>query len=435
MTRCRSYAWSLHTKADRQSVFFCGLPTLQRLKIIPLRSNVHIGGLSGGSSSDLVLGIESSCDDTGAAVVNSSGRILGEALATQAEIHAPWGGVVPKLAQEAHERAIDGVVQRALEDAGVSPSDLSAVAVTIGPGLSLCLKVGVLKARQVAHEAQLPIIPVHHMEAHALVARCCAGPSGAAFPFLCLLVSGGHNLLVVVRGIGDYLQLGSTLDDSIGEAYDKVARLLGLELQPSGGAALELFAREGDPRKFRFPVPLRKRQNCDFSYAGLKTSVRIAIEKEVGEPSAENRQARADIAASFQQTAIRHLAERAQRGAAWAIESYPQIRTFVVAGGVASNSEVRAALQAVAAEAGLELVCPPPRLCTDNGVMVAWAGIERLALGHCNPPPESPVPSDDEWIDLRPRWPLTDEKDSRCAPVLKSSRKKNINRPLFSAEQ
>jgi len=324
------------------------------------------------------------------------------------------------------------VVEKALQEAGITAADLDAVAVTIGPGLSLCLKVGVMKARQMAFQHQIPTVKVHHMEAHALVVR--ASQRGVEFPFLCLLVSGGHNLLLVVRGIGDYLQLGSTLDDAIGEAFDKVARLLGLDANPHGGAALEAIAREGDPEAFRFPVPLKKRQNCDFSYAGLKTSVRLAIEKEVGEPSESNRQTRADIAASFQSVAVRHLSERTARGAQWAKESFPQMKSLVVAGGVARNEDVRGALLRIAEDAGLELVCPPPRLCTDNGVMVAWAGMERLVLlGESEPPPASEEPAEGEWVDLRPRWPLTDDKDPRCAPPLKSSRKKNIHLPLYTS--
>eukprot|EP00873_Tetraselmis_striata_P017802 jgi/Tetstr1/438066/TSEL_026691.t1 len=368
------------------------------------------GGTAGRPPSRLVLGIESSCDDTGAAVVSSTGEILGEALATQAEIHAPWGGVVPKLAQEAHERAIDDVVEKALERAGV----------------------GVLKARSVSHAHQLPIIPVHHMEAHALVARC-TNRDDVQFPFLCLLVSGGHNLLMVVRGVGNYLQVGSTLDDALGEAYDKIARMLGLDMRPNGGAALELIAREGNPKAYKFPIPLRKRPNCDFSYAGLKTSVRLAIEELVGEPSEANRQVRADIAASFQYAAVRHLAERTRRAAAWAREEYPEIQTLVVAGGVASNTYVRDTLSSIAADAGLQLVCPPARLCTDNGVMVAWAGIERMQMGLMEPPAEAAAPAEGEWVDLRPRWALTDEKDSRCAPTLKSSRKVKLHAPLFQS--
>ncbi|KAL4458728.1 hypothetical protein ABPG75_013593 [Micractinium tetrahymenae] len=434
----------------------------------------------------------SSCDDTGVAVVTTSGRILGESLATQADIHAAWGGVVPNLAQEAHEAAIDGCVESALAAAGVTADQLDAVAVTIGPGLSLCLRVGVLKARQLAAEHRLPLIPVHHMEAHALVARlgatsfaleaaaaesapavaagssaagssAAAGASGAnyagpatpaaaaeaavdtrvavavaaasagqagaepvEFPFLCLLISGGHNLLLLVEGVGRYTQLGTTLDDALGEAYDKVARLLGLDLRPSGGAALEAFARGGDPAGLPLSVPMQRRPTCDFSYAGLKTAVRLAIEERCPEATEENRQLRADIAASFQRVAVQHLEERCRRAVQWAQESHPEVRHLVVAGGVAANAYVRSRLSAVAADAGLRLVCPPPRLCTDNGVMVAWAGVERLQLGLVEPPPASSQPGEDDWVDLRPRWPLTDKKDSRSYSAPRSAKKKRV---------
>jgi N6-L-threonylcarbamoyladenine synthase len=432
----------------------------------------------------LVLGIESSCDDTAAAVVSASGRVLSAASASQQEVHARWGGVVPALARHAHRAAIDGVVQQALEQAGVrDPArQLAAVAVTVGPGLSLCLDVGVRKARSVARAAGVPLVPVHHMEAHALVARLAAqqqqqqqqqeqqqleGAAAAAadtlraaktttppppalpFPFLCLLVSGGHNLLVLARGVGDYALLGTTLDDAAGEALDKVARMLGLPAAPHGGAALEQLALSGDARRFPFPPPMKKRRNCDFSYAGLKTSARMAIERELGQvadgaggveqaeegnggddASATRQQVRADLAASFQRAAVDHLVERTRRGVEWArqllsesasggrggggggdgsdgssssssdngrghghpIPPPPVLRHLVVAGGVACNRVVRASLDALARDEGLALVAPPASWCTDNGVMVAWAGCERAALGLWQPAPD-PLPS------------------------------------------
>ena len=306
----------------------------------------------------LVLGIESSCDDTGVAIVSSSGLILGEALATQAHIHASWGGVVPKLAQEAHAAAIDSCVEKVFSQSGISPSELDAIAVTIGPGLSLCLRVGAMKARQLSvSHPHLPIIPVHHMEAHALVARLPAGlrndlhcshiPAppftirSPTFPFLCVLVSGGHNLILIVEGVGRYVQLGTTLDDALGEAYDKVARLLGLQLIPCGGAALEALARHGDPNSFKYTLPMQKRKTCDFSYAGLKTAVRLSIEKHLGSVELSAPQTpdqdpmgyhvRANIAASFQRVAVAHLEERCRRAIAWAKETHPSIKHLVVA--------------------------------------------------------------------------------------------------------
>ena len=244
--------------------------------------------LGAATASKYYMGIESSCDDTGVAIVavddvrdargkKPNPRILSNIICSQADIHAPFGGVVPKLAQEAHQNAIDNAVDAALRDAGIRAADLEAVGVTIGPGLSLCLRVGVSKAKELCAQHDVPMIDVHHMEAHALVARLA---EDVPFPFLCLLVSGGHNLMLVVEGIGRFVQLGTTLDDALGECYDKTARALDLEAVPSGGAALEALAREGDEEAFSFPVPLKKRRTCDFSFAGLKTSVRLAIERE-----------------------------------------------------------------------------------------------------------------------------------------------------------
>ena len=219
-------------------------------------------------ASTVVLGIETSCDDTAAAVVRGDGVVLGEAIASQAVIHGPWGGVVPNLARAAHEEAIDDVVERALRDAGVEASELSAVAVTCGPGLSMCLRVGVRKAQRMSAEHGLPIAPVHHVEAHALVSRLCAGTERVKFPFLALLVSGGHNLLITARGVGDYTILGTTLDDALGEAYDKTARLLGLPVGGGGGPALE-------------KLPRRATQSGS-SFRCLCDSARIVISRTLG---------------------------------------------------------------------------------------------------------------------------------------------------------
>ena len=456
----------------------------------------------------VILGIETSCDDTGAAVVTGDGRVLGEALASQGEIHARWGGVVPNLAREAHESAIDDVVARALAAANVSPENLSAVAVTVGPGLSMCLRVGVVKAQDLCHEHGLPIVPVHHMEAHALVARVGDGATAnesndaadaadaddaddaddalvrAPFPFLALLVSGGHNQLILARAVGEYRVLGGALDDALGEAYDKTARLLGLDVGGGGGPALEALARRGDPKAYRFPVPLRRRKDCDFSYAGLKTAVRLAIERDLGKPAdgdafararglsdgndasagdaedpsfsaeetARRDAVRADIAASFQAAAVKHLEERTRRAIAWARESLANdkkaepsggnLSCVVVAGGVAANATVRATLGAVASEAGLPLVLPPPRWCTDNGVMVAWAGVERFALGLAEEAPSAEqvsTPTEEEpgrktrrEVPLLPRWPLG-TKDARATGEVKSSKTARIAPPLRGA--
>lgn len=435
----------------------------------------------------IIVGIESSCDDTGVAIVSSDGRILGESIAHQHEVHAQWGGVVPTLAMEAHREAIDRVFNEAMnqvrsenmkdadcnslpcelrtqpthasfdrlypspiQQASLTPRDLDAVAVTIGPGLSLCLRVGVLKARQIAVEASRPLVPIHHMEAHALVARLTAGgglspANPVQFPFLCLLVSGGHNMLLLVRGVGDYEILGTTLDDALGEAYDKVARLLALPLIPSGGAVLEALATEGDAARHKFTLPLLQRPTADFSFSGLKTAVRVAIETEMpwlaaeaapeavaaGQqmPEDQQRRRKADIAASFQKTAVDHLVGKLRRGIAWGLESEPTCRQFVVAGGVAANQYIRGRLGVLTEELGLQLVVPPPRYCTDNGVMVAWGGVERFHLGLITPPPATILPVEGEWVDLKPRWPLgpRDARAMLTGASMRSTKKRDLH--------
>ncbi|XP_059598951.1 probable tRNA N6-adenosine threonylcarbamoyltransferase, mitochondrial isoform X2 [Vitis vinifera] len=342
-----------------------------------------------GSQDDLVvLGIETSCDDTAAAIVRSNGDILSQVVSSQ-------------------------VVQDALENANLTERDLSAVAVTIGPGLSLCLRVGVQKARKIAGSHNLPIVGVHHMEAHALVARLIE--KDLQFPFMALLISGGHNLLILARDLGHYIQLGTTIDDAIGEAYDKTAKWLGLDLRRSGGPAIEELAREGDAKAVKFSTPMKQHKDCNFSYAGLKTQVRLAIESRninaeipISSASSEDRSSRADIAASFQRVAVLHLEERCERAIEWALKIEPSIKHLVVSGGVASNQYVRAQLDQVVKKKSLQLVCPPPSLCTDNGVMVAWTGLEHFRMGRYDPPPPANEPEDYVY-DLRPRWPLGEE--------------------------
>eukprot|EP00850_Spirogloea_muscicola_P006463 SM000030S11472 [mRNA] locus=s30:853873:858106:+ [translate_table: standard] len=406
----------------------------------------HAGALSAGPH--FVLGIETSCDETGAAVVSpapvsTDGTVLGEALASQVELHALWGGVVPKLAQDEHVKVIDSVVQEALAAAGVTPAELSAVAVTIGPGLSICLRVGVTKARAIAKEHQIPVINVHHMEAHALVARLSDKDVG--FPFVTLLVSGGHNLLLLAHGLGRYTELGTTLDDALGEAYDKTARLLGLDLSRGGGPALESLALEGDPYSFRFTVPMKHTRSSNFSYAGLKTQVRMAIDahapgaesKPLSQASTEERVVRANIAASFQRVALEHLEMKTKRAVEQARDMSPSVKCLnvqvgmwkVVAGGVAANKELRRRFHQLSEEAGLRLVCPPPKLCTDNGVMVAWAGAEYLTLGAFEPPP--PLDEREDFrVDLRARWPLGEKLvDDRS---IRSQKKRDVYPSLTS---
>ncbi|XXG43144.1 hypothetical protein AAC387_Pa01g3251 [Persea americana] len=361
----------------------------------------------------VILGIETSCDDTAAAIVRSDGEILSQVVSSQADLLSRYGGVAPKMAEEAHVQVIDQVVQQALDNANLTEVDLSAVAVTIGPGLSLCLRVGVQKARRIAGKFNLPIIGIHHMEAHALVARLI--DKELQFPFLALLISGGHNLLILAHDLGHYLQLGTTIDDAIGEAYDKTARWLGLDMGKGGGPALEELAREGDPDSVKFSIPMKQHKDCNFSYAGLKTQVRIAIESRnvntynpISAADCQDRKSRADIAASFQRVAVLHLEERCQRAIGWALSIAPSIKHLVVSGGVASNLYVRSRLDHVVTMNGLRLVCPPPNLCTDNGVMVAWTGIEHFRMGRFDPPPPADE-ADDFVFDLRPRWPLGEE--------------------------
>ncbi|XP_057807380.1 probable tRNA N6-adenosine threonylcarbamoyltransferase, mitochondrial isoform X4 [Salvia miltiorrhiza] len=392
----------------------------------------------------VVLGIETSCDDTAAAVVRSNGEILSQVVSSQADLLVRYGGVAPKMAEEAHSLVIDQVVQEALDKAKLTEEDLSAVAVTIGPGLSLCLRVGVRKARKLAGAYTLPIIGVHHMEAHALVARLVQ--SELQFPFMAFLISGGHNLLVLARDLGHYIQLGTTIDDAIGEAYDKTAKWLGLDMRKSGGPAVEELAREGDENSIKFKVPMKQHKDCNFSYAGLKTQVRMAIESKnidaavhVASASEEDRKARADIAASFQRVAVLHLEEKCERAIEWALEMEPSMKHLVVSGGVASNQYVRSRLIKIVEKKGLQLVCPPPSLCTDNGVMIAWAGIEHFRMGRYDPPPPACEP-EDAVLDLRPRWPLGEElaqgrsearsiKTARIHPSLTSLIQASMNNP------
>ncbi|KAM2192001.1 hypothetical protein EV2_028486 [Malus domestica] len=282
----------------------------------------------------IVLGIETSCDDTAAAIVRGNGEILSQVVSSQADLLAQYGGVAPKMAEEAHLQVIDKVVQEALDKAKLTETNLSAVAVTIGPGLGLCLRVGVRKAREIAGSCNLPIIGVHHMEAHALVARLTERE--LQFPFVALLISGGHNLLILARDLGQYVQLGTTIDDAVGEAYDKTAKWLGLDLRRSGGPAIEELAREGDAKSVKFSTPMKQHKDCNFSYAGLKTQVRLAIESKninttipLSSASSEDRRIRADIAASFQRVAVLHLEERCERAIEWALKIEPSVKYLV----------------------------------------------------------------------------------------------------------
>jgi len=361
-----------------------------------------------------VLGIESSCDDTGAAVIRSDGVILGEALASQQEIHEEWGGVVPGLARDAHVAKIESVVQEALEKAGMkSAADIDAIGVTVGPGLEICLRVGCNKARELAMEHNKPFVGIHHLEAHILMARLPYEDAeelieipatedthesnrSMDFPFLALLVSGGHCQLLKCMDIGNYKILGGTLDDSLGEAFDKTARLLGLPVGGGGGPAVEKLAREGDPKAVALPVPLRQRKDMDFSYAGLKTAVRKTAEKLRDERGLESldelpREDKANIAASFQNVAIQHIEQRLKY-AMTELEG-EGIRTLALVGGVAANTELRTRLESLCAKRyePWKMLVPPPRLCTDQGSMSAWAAVERIMIGSSDDPSNQEV--------------------------------------------
>ncbi|EWM29415.1 Peptidase M22, O-sialoglycoprotein peptidase [Nannochloropsis gaditana] len=407
-----------------------------------------------------VLGIETSCDDTGVAVVRSDGVILGEALASQYKIHEQWGGVVPGLARDAHASVIDSMVEEALKKAGMaSVAEVGAVGVTVGPGLEICLRVGTETAKALATTFHKPFVAVHHLEAHCLMARFgqpldsrepkeeAAGTSASSpippqtrFPFLALLVSGGHCMLLECWGVGRYRTLGGTLDDALGEAYDKAARLLKIGTGAAGGPAMERLAREGNPKAVVLPVPMRGKKNLNFSYAGLKNAFRMAVTRlkealNLGEEEDFDPKTKADLAASFQHVAIQHLEERLTL--AMKESERRGVHTLAVVGGVASNQAIRARLQVLCEKRSLarrlekeqeriwdeansenkgggtmeveaplppwELVVPPPRLCTDNGVMVAWAAIEKLRLGYSDVV---------EGRDVHARWPFASWQNS-----------------------
>ena len=337
-----------------------------------------------------VLGIESSCDETAAAVLDAAdGTVLAEAVLSQEREHAPYGGVVPEIAARAHLAHLPGMVRDVLARAGVEFGGLGGVAATGGPGLIGGLIVGSGIAKGIAIALGLPYVAVNHLEAHALTARLPGlVEGGAPFPYLLLLVSGGHCQCVKVAGVGAYTRLGGTLDDAVGEAFDKVAKLLGLGWP--GGPALERLAAQGDAARFGFPRPMLGRPGCDFSFSGLKT----AVAQEVARHGVDALPVAlaADLAAGFQRAVVDVMADRAAHAMAMA----PEAKLLVVAGGVAANGAIRAALADAAAARGVRLVAPPVRLCTDNAVMVAWAGIERLRLGLTDGMDFAP----------RPRWPL-----------------------------
>ncbi|MBE9605245.1 tRNA (adenosine(37)-N6)-threonylcarbamoyltransferase complex transferase subunit TsaD [Acetobacteraceae bacterium H6797] len=337
-----------------------------------------------------VLGLEASCDETAAALLAPDGTILAEAVLSQEEEHAPYGGVVPEIAARSHLAHLPHLAEQVLSRAGVSWQELGGVAATSGPGLIGGLIVAAGVGKGIAMARNLPFVAVNHLEGHALTARLPGlVEGGVAFPYLLLLLSGGHCQCVAVEGLGRYRKLGGTLDDAVGEAFDKSAKLLGLPWP--GGPHLERLAAKGVAGRVPLPRPMIGREGCDFSFSGLKTAVAQAVARLPEEGEARE-QGKADIAASFQASVTATLADRA----AHALAMLPGATALVVAGGVAANQGVRAALTRVAASRRVPLIAPPIRLCTDNAVMIAWAGLERLRAGLTDEVGHAP----------RPRWPL-----------------------------
>jgi N6-L-threonylcarbamoyladenine synthase len=349
----------------------------------------------------LVLGIETTCDETAAAVIerdaDGRGTILSNVVLSQLTEHAAFGGVVPEIAARAHVEALDRIIDRAMTDAGMSFDKLDGVAAAAGPGLIGGVIVGLTTAKAIALVNGKPLMAINHLEAHALTARLVAG---TAFPYCLFLASGGHTQILAVRGVGEYTLLGTTMDDAIGEAFDKTAKLLGLGFP--GGPLVEKEAARGTASRFALPRPMQGRSEPDFSLSGLKTALRLEAEK-IAPLTDEDV---ADLCASFQQAVVEVIQDRLRAGMKAFRARYGMPTALVAAGGVAANEAIRKVVNRVAFEHGIKLVAPPPALCTDNGAMIAWAGAERLALGLTDP------------LDIAPRarWPL--EQVSGPAKVL-----------------
>ncbi len=329
----------------------------------------------------LVLGIESSCDETAAALVDGERRIVAQAIASQEAEHAPYGGVVPEIAARAHVERLPGLIARVLAEADVALDDCDAIAATAGPGLIGGVMVGLVTAKALAMATGKPLLAINHLEGHALSPRLA--DSALEFPYALLLVSGGHCQILRVAGVGQYQRIATTIDDALGEAFDKTAKILGLGYP--GGPAVEALALSGDPQAVPLPRPLLGSKEPHFSFAGLKSAVLRAYEAGAHKD--------ADIAASFQQAAIDCIIDRLSK----AFAQMDDVTALVVAGGVAANKAVRDALEGLAAAHQLPFIAPPMALCTDNAAMIAWAGVERLATGANGDPLD---------FRARPRWPL-----------------------------
>lgn len=353
-----------------------------------------------------ILGIETSCDETAAAIVRGttsplSGTILSNVVHSQIEDHAAFGGVVPEIAARAHVEKLDSIIARAMTEANLSWDEIDAIAATSGPGLIGGLIVGVMTGKTIAHVKQKPYFAINHLEGHALTARLT---DSLAFPYLLLLVSGGHTQILLVRGLDDYERWATTIDDALGEAFDKTAKLLGLPYP--GGPAVERAAKSGDAKRFDLPVPLKGSDRPDFSFSGLKTALR----RKATELGALSDSDVCDLCASFQHTVTESLKDRIARSLArYQNEIADSNPTLVVAGGVAANMAIRNMLEDICTDHGFSFLAPPHELCTDNGAMIAWAGLEHFEAGSKQGFDESP----------RPRWPL----DNNSAPIIGSGKK------------
>jgi N6-L-threonylcarbamoyladenine synthase len=334
-----------------------------------------------------ILGIETSCDETSASIVTCDKKILSHIIYSQLEQHLPYGGVVPEIASRAHVERLDTIIDQVMSEAKIDYKELDAIAVTAGPGLIGGVIVGVMTAKAISSVIKKPFIAVNHLEAHALTVRLT---SEVEFPFLLLLVSGGHCQILIVEKVSNYKLLGGTIDDALGEAFDKVAKMLNLEYP--GGPKIEKYALKGDFKRFNFPRPLKGKSGCDFSFSGLKTAVKREIDKIIN----INQQDIADVAASFQLTVTEILQDRLRNAIKIFKNLHPNANNIVLAGGVAANNYIKSSLQKIAEENSMQLVSPPLELCTDNAAMIAWAGIERMQAGLI----------DNLSFEPRARWPL-----------------------------
>lgn len=366
--------------------------------------HLDMGTLASGDTTDerpaLCLGIESSCDETSAAIVDSNRNILSHIIYSQIPEHQKFGGVVPELAARAHILAIDEVIKQTLAKAGKTMDDIDVIAATAGPGLIGGVLVGWMAATGIAQATGKPLVAVNHLEGHALVPRLHAsnasgtdGDTSVDFPYLLMLASGGHCQILLVRGVGQYEMIGQTLDDSAGEAFDKVAKMLGLGYP--GGPIVDKRAQNGNPRAFKFPRPLCDKPGCDFSFSGIKTAARTFLDKN---PEPHSDEFIDDFCASFQASVVDCITNRLENAMRDERVMNAMPKTLVVAGGVAKNSAIRAAMEKLAKKHNMIFAAPPLNLCTDNGAMIAWAGIENWRVGNIVHEPIAP----------RPRWPLTE---------------------------